>query len=373
MAGSEGQPSKPSIRPSIGKDPEFRLEQTPYERRIPACAECRRLKRKCDRKWPCQSCVQRGCASICPTGSLAAEAGGSRMILRTLKDMSKRIGQLEDALTSAWNHKEDHPLLKPDLLRIKNVPETPVEENEESSEKVAQESEDVRAILSHGESFARRQRNLTSYYGPAVSSEVSSFCLMQCVNCCSCMQHLSHRSGSATRSGPNQPLVTTQDVVPLPSTILELSNFSSLTSVVHTTITPQDLHTYLPPLPHAIHLCDCFYQYCSWLYSPMSRDEFISDIVSFLYRTSGAGPSDRSVSPESTSRNMAHTLALIFTVMSLGAQFDTSDSASPASSETYHTLSRAALSLEPLVNGASMELIYALTLLTHRYIDCPID
>lgn len=33
-----------------------------------SCAECRRLKLRCDKKVPCGSCMRRGCESICPCG-----------------------------------------------------------------------------------------------------------------------------------------------------------------------------------------------------------------------------------------------------------------------------------------------------------------
>lgn len=33
-----------------------------------ACAECRRLKLRCDKNVPCGSCYRRGCESICPLG-----------------------------------------------------------------------------------------------------------------------------------------------------------------------------------------------------------------------------------------------------------------------------------------------------------------
>ena len=33
-----------------------------------SCAECHRLKLKCDKKLPCASCERRGCESICPLG-----------------------------------------------------------------------------------------------------------------------------------------------------------------------------------------------------------------------------------------------------------------------------------------------------------------
>jgi hypothetical protein len=38
-----------------------------------SCAECRRLKLKCDKKVPCGSCVRRGCESICPCGEWLVE------------------------------------------------------------------------------------------------------------------------------------------------------------------------------------------------------------------------------------------------------------------------------------------------------------
>ncbi|THG95950.1 hypothetical protein EW145_g7873, partial [Phellinidium pouzarii] len=37
-------------------------------RGVISCAECRRLKLKCDKKIPCSSCKRRGCQHICPTG-----------------------------------------------------------------------------------------------------------------------------------------------------------------------------------------------------------------------------------------------------------------------------------------------------------------
>ena len=40
-----------------------------------SCAECRRLKLKCDKTVPCSSCSRRGCASICPNGSLTTGQG----------------------------------------------------------------------------------------------------------------------------------------------------------------------------------------------------------------------------------------------------------------------------------------------------------
>ncbi|KAH7099647.1 hypothetical protein BKA62DRAFT_709030 [Auriculariales sp. MPI-PUGE-AT-0066] len=75
-------------------------------RRAQACAECRRLKLKCDRLVPCSTCVKRGCTHICPDGQL--ERGPqheSRAMLadnRKLRDradaLRKRLESLQAAI-----------------------------------------------------------------------------------------------------------------------------------------------------------------------------------------------------------------------------------------------------------------------------------
>ena len=49
-----------------------------------SCAECRRLKLKCDKTVPCSSCKRRGCASICPNGSLTTGQGTRCVAVRGL-------------------------------------------------------------------------------------------------------------------------------------------------------------------------------------------------------------------------------------------------------------------------------------------------
>ncbi|KAJ7258762.1 fungal-specific transcription factor domain-containing protein [Mycena haematopus] len=91
---------------------------------ITSCAECRRLKLRCDRIFPCSSCIRRGCANLCPTGTLEKgkrgflkrleqslpaypKAGGdmehSEVAMFVARDnaMTKRIQELEAALVAA--------------------------------------------------------------------------------------------------------------------------------------------------------------------------------------------------------------------------------------------------------------------------------
>ncbi|KAH9940787.1 uncharacterized protein BXZ73DRAFT_88507 [Epithele typhae] len=76
---------------NISTDDEIELKRARGEI---SCAECRRLKLKCDKKIPCGSCVRRGCTSICPNGPRLAifQAGISH---------------------------ERHPLLRDELLSVK--------------------------------------------------------------------------------------------------------------------------------------------------------------------------------------------------------------------------------------------------------------
>ncbi|KAF8656067.1 hypothetical protein AX16_002767 [Volvariella volvacea WC 439] len=97
-----------------------------------SCAECRRLKLRCDKKVPCGSCQRRGCESICPCGILSA-GQGTRFILadteqlhQKISEMSHRIRSLEDglAILQASVSNERHPLLRDDLLKVKFGAET---------------------------------------------------------------------------------------------------------------------------------------------------------------------------------------------------------------------------------------------------------
>ncbi|KAI0275236.1 fungal-specific transcription factor domain-containing protein [Gloeopeniophorella convolvens] len=82
----------------------------PKQRRKPgrvpvSCAECRRLKLKCDRKVPCETCTKRGCAAICPNGSLATGRSNNKYVLANteqlhmqIERMTRRIRELEHGL-----------------------------------------------------------------------------------------------------------------------------------------------------------------------------------------------------------------------------------------------------------------------------------
>ncbi|KAH8814793.1 fungal-specific transcription factor domain-containing protein [Flagelloscypha sp. PMI_526] len=91
-----------------------------------SCAECKRLKLKCDRKTPCSSCTRRGCATICPYGTLEPSHQRGRMIVsdssplhQQIDTLGQRIKDLEEAVAA---FSPQSALLQPHLLKIKFPP-----------------------------------------------------------------------------------------------------------------------------------------------------------------------------------------------------------------------------------------------------------
>lgn len=135
-------PSTSLLLGGSSKSHHSRRQHSPSSTRKLSCSECRRLKLKCSRSWPCTSCLKRGCASICPTGSLTPGGGGNRFILhgseelhKKIKEMGERIASLEDTVGCMWAAKiasmgeggkelGEHPMLRKELLRIKEMPDT---------------------------------------------------------------------------------------------------------------------------------------------------------------------------------------------------------------------------------------------------------
>jgi hypothetical protein len=57
-----------------------------------SCAECRRLKAKCDRVFPCSNCRRRGCALVCPDGDLSCMQG-KRLVLASTEQLHDRVSK----------------------------------------------------------------------------------------------------------------------------------------------------------------------------------------------------------------------------------------------------------------------------------------
>lgn len=314
-----------------------------------SCAECRRLKLKCDKKLPCGSCVRRGCTSICPNGSLSA-GQGTRFILadteqlhRKISEMSERIRQLEDvvALFQAGISNERHPLLRDELLTIKFGPEVRRTVDEENTREKLSQSIDALGTLTigdHGE---------TKYFGRSGGSE--SLFLVN-----------------------TPPDGDDSDMLQM-SADLENIGLSFPLAIVddgHDAILDR-LEAQLPPRPRAWSLCEAYIAHFTWWFRPIKRDELVDDIMTPIYTTVNTGrPRQWHHPSELDSGRCPHLLAVLYFVLAIGALVDLTLPACSAEAEKYYRLGRAALSLRSMLDSPEIETVQAVSLMAAYHSVC---
>ncbi|ORX41278.1 hypothetical protein BD324DRAFT_613935 [Kockovaella imperatae] len=93
--GDHGRsPTSGSGAPPIG--PLEGVKSTSSQK-ILSCAECRRLKLKCDREVPCSNCVKRHCKELCPNGIKTTKRSGG-LTAQAAEQLQSRLSSLERLL-----------------------------------------------------------------------------------------------------------------------------------------------------------------------------------------------------------------------------------------------------------------------------------
>ncbi|KAI6147550.1 fungal-specific transcription factor domain-containing protein [Pisolithus thermaeus] len=282
-----------------------------------SCAECRRLKLKCDRVFPCQSCSKRGCAEICPDGALTS-GKGSRFILANTEQlhakiiqMSDRIRQLEEALGSLQVKcaQEPHPLLHQDLLRIKNSlelysPQTPT------------------SRLSHIDSPQHPPANDRRRHSIPDTG-------------------LSRKSEEASSTGD----IVLDDSYLCPE-IEKLSRTFPYPCLPNN-LMRESIHRMLPPREEAEHLCAQARLNALWQYNLDPSETWLPNLVHHVYTTPVRELSFR-------------RLSLLFIMMAMGTLVDLNQQNDSPRAELYHRLARASLCEMNLMDEPSLDLLQTL-------------
>ncbi|KAJ7925437.1 hypothetical protein B0H13DRAFT_2654272 [Mycena leptocephala] len=298
-------------------------------RGIMACAECQRRKLKCDKKFPCSSCVRRGRADICPTGDMGP-IGRGRRIMRseslelstTIHNMGDRIRQLETAVAEA--HAEGagesdstHPLLREDLLAIKRTSELPSESGETTP---------AQLVNTFG-SLAVSASGTPRYFGPTAGA--------------SALLSVQGNSGG-DRAEFALPFADVVESFPFRDT-----HGSSSWD------TGPCLDTLLGQLPDELRawaLYDIFVCDASWYGTPILPDE-LHELVTYLY------------DPKSNIYELSpHALAVVFFAFASAEYADLSLLAYSSQADTYFDLGRTALTLQPVFGSTDLHTIQALSL-----------
>lgn len=314
-----------------------------------SCAECRRLKLRCDKKLPCSSCVRRGCPSVCPNGTLTT-GHGTRYILadtaqlhQKIAEMGERIRQLEDALAllQASVSKEEHPLLTVGKqLLIKFGPEVQDIHHPAEARTPDQGGEVTAHTLNALGTLTIDDRGHSQYFGTSAGTEAL----------------LSAGLDSDSNAGETQDIT---EELPKPE-ILHLSHTFPLnvSSPWDGDRTLAALYDALPPQPRAWSLCETYWQHASCLFRPVQRDELIDEILIPVYKL--AKDEDGHLRTDIVS---VHKLAILFFVFSIGSLLDLTLPPYSPEAETFLHCGKCALSLRFIFDSPELATVQAVALL----------
>ncbi|KAJ4494166.1 fungal-specific transcription factor domain-containing protein [Lentinula lateritia] len=316
-----------------------------------SCAECRRLKLKCSRVFPCTGCVKKGCAAICPDGHLTT-GKGNRFVLANINELQGKIEELttrakalEDALAKSHNlvSPQPHPLLSDDLLQItRTVKEESPEPNlstdsttvkKEENNKEEQDEALIVYKSSLGSLYAGEQ---STFYGRSSTS----------------WHFLLNETGASQQKEVPKGIIKR----PLPNDLPWLANSFPFSTPVDGS-TRQKLVGFLPTVAVARRHCQNYYRYGAWQYTPISEVEFKTTIFEPYYE-----PDEGTLFEDPL---VSHNLAILFLVIALGALLDLEGQAHSQEAKWYYQLGKAALALEPVLDSSSLSTIQALILLAY--------
>ncbi|CCA77997.1 hypothetical protein PIIN_00710 [Serendipita indica DSM 11827] len=297
-----------------------------------ACAECKRLKLKCDKNQPCGACIRRGCPQICPDGQLVA-GKGTRFILSNTKELHeeidslrKRVRELETALSELQSQvtPEPHPLLQ-QSLKLVSEKLAPVD----SAVKV--EPEDESLIDTFG-TLTLEANGQTVWYGPHAGSE---FFIPR---------------GDPLPSSIEAPS-------PLPVDLMILSKtfpFKTVTQIEAEEIIRKEIRSHLPAENVAYDSCYTYHSRLAWSTLPNIWDEFLETVFRPVY-TVGGSPDDQQV-------------GLLFLVMAISVIMDPKQPLNHPDASRFYHLSKISMGLgEDIFQSRSLLTIQYLQLLAVFY------
>ncbi|KAJ7880285.1 fungal-specific transcription factor domain-containing protein [Mycena olivaceomarginata] len=305
-----------------------------------SCSECRRLKLKCTRVFPCSNCVKKGCGAICPDGSLTTGKGNRFVLADTevlhdkIGELANRVRQLEDGLAQSHSlHSlQPHPLLAAELLKIKRPLERErLDAPKEQKPEVNSNNEGVDAMGSLSISDGGRSK----FFGQAANS----WYLLQNET----------SSGDEAEPPDTMPAMPT-DVPWIAYAFPFTANISKTGRDVR-----QNLFNLLPRTSVAQRFCDIYYRHAAWMYTPINESDFYETIFQPIYDPNTG-------SYESVS---SHSLAVLYMVLAFGTLMDLDMPAHSPEATEYYQLSRAALAIDSVLEEPSIAGIQALVLMCH--------
>ncbi|KAI0761390.1 fungal-specific transcription factor domain-containing protein [Trametes elegans] len=282
---------------------------------------------------------------------------------RKIAEMSDRIRTLEDALALLQSSvtRDPHPLLRTDLLGIKSGLELHAATRGAGGsggggtegvegEDIEEEEEETQYVDAFG-TLAVRDDGAATFYGRSAGSE--SLLLDD-------KPHLTLSTLSRSSSShPDLPQALNRLAATFPSgpTDLPILDLQDL------------MQDYLPPWQRAAQLRDLYLEQAPWFFGAVTRRQIDEEVLPLFYEEaeiemrhrveqgfSGTGALGSSAEafnlPGRSTQPSSHDLALLFVIFCFGTLTDPSLPPAPHNAEAarYYQLTRAALSLEPVLD-----------------------
>ena len=99
------------------------------------------------------------------------------------------------------------------------------------------------------------------------------------------------------------------------------------------------IESHLPTYERTMALCETYFAQVSWIFRGLTRIQLIDDMIPVIYKRQATLPGEDYSGP--------HDLALLFVILAIGALVG--DEPSNALGEHFHQVSRAAISLQPVL------------------------
>ncbi|GAA5822290.1 hypothetical protein JCM5353_001557 [Sporobolomyces roseus] len=292
-----------------------------------SCAECRRLKLKCSRTIPCDSCIKRKCASLCPEGVKEGSGRVSKLALDAAA-LAERVALLEEQLRDIG--RED---LVPPQLVLKTG-------RNEAAGGASREGGDPVEVIQRGVG------SLT--VGEDGSSRFLGLCALMAFQGETELTPQSRIQQGEDSEGAEEDSVSPEDPINVDGINPSFPFASSPTTLL-------TLRAALPPYQEGIRLADLYWKYAIALFCPIDRNIFYSDYLPAAYSDSPHGPN----------------LACVFLVLALGVQGDRNISAVEAGQQAfrYMTLGQAALSASQFLCHPTLAGVQALHICGNVYLN----
>ncbi|KAI5987123.1 hypothetical protein EDD15DRAFT_1511736 [Pisolithus albus] len=289
-----------------------------------SCAECRRLKIKCDKQIPCQSCQRRGCSALCPNGSLST-GQGTRFVLaatehlhRRLAKMSERIRQLEDALRDlqARHSTEPHPLLRPDPLET-SQPGGDVDSSSVNDTRGVDQSTNLEEALG---TLSLSDDGAVRFFGATGGAQ---FLLMN-----DNVPSEDTADGSSDSARDSRSPEVPQEIEVFATAFPFKPHQSTLNE-------EKLVMEHLPTWDRALYLTEAYLEQASSLFQSVSRND-IHELLHAYYPNG---------EPRFTRPENPHRLSLLFLIFAVAALLNPNQEPGTEEAERYHKIARAAICL----------------------------